>query len=339
MGEIVQFYGYRNESETYDIFPKVYIDCVVNDASAEGEYDGSGIGLIAHELVENTIDENVGDVSFTGPVVFKIDGNGNKIGYVERPDDDANMSYLSGENSYVRFGSDFKIEDGSLLINFSYESMERNPSTGDIEVKDYDLMHGIIDGNPFDGGSSDGKYLIVGRKDGSSNKMQRFELYNASEIIGNGDTTQIKADNLNDASSGVPMYLLCVDETGVSTSAVASVDRSNGKYVYIKNYSIYQTSDDNAKDYMCDLKVSLDDISEIRKAKFSWKDGDGTVQIGVSAQSLMEKFPELVSESDGKLSVSYDKLSVLALSAIDTLYEKVSDLESRISSLEKMIEK
>ena len=47
-------------------------------------------------------------------------------------------------------------------------------------------------------------------------------------------------------------------------------------------------------------------------------------------------FPEIVSVGeDGFMSVAYDRLSIIALAAIDKLVEENEDLKSRIEKLEK----
>ena len=63
------------------------------------------------------------------------------------------------------------------------------------------------------------------------------------------------------------------------------------------------------------------------------------MQIGTSAQEVQKIYPELVSENEkGELSVSYNKLSIVALSAVDQLYDKTKELETRIANLEKLLE-
>ena len=108
----------------------------------------------------------------------------------------------------------------------------------------------------------------------------------------------------------------------------------------------FETSDERLKRFDSDIKVDLDKIAQLPKKYFTWKDGNNkNLQIGTSAQAVQEIYPELVSEDEnGTLSVAYDKLSVVALAAIDKIYTEIktlhkqnSELEDRISKLEKLL--
>ena len=61
------------------------------------------------------------------------------------------------------------------------------------------------------------------------------------------------------------------------------------------------------------------------------------MDIGVSAQSVEEVYPQLVDETNGIKSVSYDKLGVVALAAIDKLHDRISSLENEIAQLKKQL--
>ena len=57
-------------------------------------------------------------------------------------------------------------------------------------------------------------------------------------------------------------------------------------------------------------------------------DETNKVELGAIAQDIQKVCPEVVdTDENGYLSVAYDRLSVIALSTIETLYEKIKMLE------------
>ena len=96
--------------------------------------------------------------------------------------------------------------------------------------------------------------------------------------------------------------------------------------------AFYETSDENLKDFTDDINVDFNKLKEIRKSYFTWKDGDQNLHIGTSAQDIQKVYPELVSEDkNGNLTVDYAKLSLIALSAIDKLDERLSKIEKMLN--------
>ena len=88
-------------------------------------------------------------------------------------------------------------------------------------------------------------------------------------------------------------------------------------------------------------------MSKLSKIYFNFKNNKDTTHVGVIAQEVQELYPEIVSTDveTGKLAVEYDKLSVVALAAIDNLHEenkklknKTNDLEERLAKLESLFE-
>lgn len=109
--------------------------------------------------------------------------------------------------------------------------------------------------------------------------------------------------------------------------------------VYTESGSLYAidfstTSDSRLKDFVSDIKIDFDDIKSIPKKYYYWKDKSmgENLQIGTSAQELKKIYPECVNydEVSDRYSVNYQKLSIIALAAIDKLHDEINELKSRI---------
>ena len=101
--------------------------------------------------------------------------------------------------------------------------------------------------------------------------------------------------------------------------------------------AFYQSSDERLKTFGDKLTVDLDKLSKLRKSYFKYN-GSDVMQIGVSAQEVQKVYPELVNtDNDGMLSVAYDKLSVVALTAIDEVVEEIKDLKVENTNLKEEI--
>ena len=100
--------------------------------------------------------------------------------------------------------------------------------------------------------------------------------------------------------------------------------------------AFYESSDERLKDFYNSIDVDLDKLFSLPKKFFKWKSNpNGEFEIGTSAQELQKIYPQLVNTDDkGYLTVAYDKLSIIALRAIDKLYEMNKNLERRIQILE-----
>lgn len=114
---------------------------------------------------------------------------------------------------------------------------------------------------------------------------------------------------------------------------------------YIKTVNatvgFFQTSDERLKDEIKPIETNLDDLSKLRRVSFIFKnDKSKQRQIGFIAQEIKKLYPELVSETEnGYLTIDYSKLSVIALDAIDKLFEMNKNLDERLTKIEKLLEK
>ena len=102
----------------------------------------------------------------------------------------------------------------------------------------------------------------------------------------------------------------------------------------------YESSDERLKNIISPLEVTLDDLYKLRKVYYTLKPGSDR-HLGMLAQDIQKLYPELVvTDSDtGYLSLAYDKLSVIALKAIDLLYDLIKDLKEDNMKLTSRIKK
>ena len=169
--------------------------------------------------------------------------------------------------------------------------------------------------------TSDRVVLCINRSGNSDNYSYSYEWV---------DGTQIGGAQVDQANPNTPYYVL-----GASDKEQTTIyGNFSGKSPYFKNSNLYQTSDETLKTFTEDLDVNLDNLASIKKGLFYWNSDENKVlDIGVTAQSLEPLFPELVTETDGIKAVSYSKLSVVALAAIDKLYKRVKELEDEVEEL------
>jgi hypothetical protein len=108
--------------------------------------------------------------------------------------------------------------------------------------------------------------------------------------------------------------------------------------VYSKN-GVNNSSDERLKNIVDNVDVNLDDLAELRKFKYTWKNiDDDRVYVGMSAQEVQKLYPDIVEVGeDDYLSMSYERLSVIALAAIDKLHTENKQLKDRLTRLENIV--
>lgn len=167
---------------------------------------------------------------------------------------------------------------------------------------------------------------------GSSTGNQAL-IYNSSTGIGWGAAGAV----LNNVSDNLPYYIIGATASRVddlNNTAPSNLYFNQG--VFFKGGALYHTSDETLKTFITDIDINFDNLATIKKGFFYWnEDPDKIVNVGVSAQTVEALYPQLVTTEMGFKAVDYSKLGVIALAAVDKLYERIQELEKQIETLKK----
>ncbi len=98
--------------------------------------------------------------------------------------------------------------------------------------------------------------------------------------------------------------------------------------------SLVQGSDMRRKNLLGDLDDVLSEMMVLSVFRYAYKnDPEATVRIGMSAQQVVQYFPEFVfTEPDGYYSMDYSSMSALAIRGIQELYRKHTALDNIVRS-------
>jgi hypothetical protein len=201
---------------------------------------------------------------------------------------------------------------------------------------------------------SGGKPVKCGSTIGSENKPVYISNGVITECNAVAATEATNANNVNVGSlttSNITGYLSIVTGTGnnpikMTEQIKCTRDDSNSDWKLQCVGGFYETSDETLKNFGDDILIDFEKLAKLPKKHFTWKsDEEGlNPQIGTSAQAVKELYPEIVTGEEGSYAVAYDKLSIIALAAIDKLYaqnkqkdEEIQLLKQEIAVIKQMI--
>jgi hypothetical protein len=173
------------------------------------------------------------------------------------------------------------------------------------------------------GGDMSGDNRWIGSTMGGGTDYWRIGGYGSGD---SGECSIIIGDNYNDTFS-----VKIIDYAGTTYTPLKCT------YTGVYGSAFYQESDERLKTFYDPIKVDLEKLKTLRKNYFKFNDKD-KLEIGVSAQEIQSLYPEIVSENgDGYLSVAYDKLSVIALAALDEQQKEIDDLKDQLSTIKNIL--
>jgi hypothetical protein len=97
-------------------------------------------------------------------------------------------------------------------------------------------------------------------------------------------------------------------------------------------------SDERLKRDIEPLPSVLDNVMQLQASSYQFvnqSNQDTRRSIGFIAQDVQPLFPELVSEKDGTLGLSYAQFAVVAIKAIQEQQAEIEELRARLEALER----
>ena len=161
-------------------------------------------------------------------------------------------------------------------------------------------------------------------------------LGNTPVFYANTATFAVSAGSVSGLSVGTysigNYYPTMAAGTGVQPQVLSTPFYYNNGVVYSTDFAA--TSDSKLKNVVGTVSDALAKVSSINGVNFYWNEtakqkgiNDTSLQLGVLAQEIKSVAPEAVNEdSEGNLSVKYDKLIPILIEAIKELNKKVDDL-------------
>lgn len=118
----------------------------------------------------------------------------------------------------------------------------------------------------------------------------------------------------------------------VDGTTVLNCTEINAQGATITADAFYESSDERIKTFKNKIDIDLDKLALLKKSYFIFNTNPTEEHIGVSAQEIQKLFPEIVTKGydNDLLKVDYSKLSVIALAAIDKLYNENIKLKNDI---------
>ena len=156
--------------------------------------------------------------------------------------------------------------------------------------------------------------------------LQQSSTASQSTAYGQGSATSYLTQNNSKA------WLLGHASSSGGWTGTMYVGGNGSAGVWFNGGNLYASSDERLKNIKGEVKVDLNRLLELRKVYYTLKnDEKQELQIGTIAQDVQKIYPEVVDvQKDGSLAVSYSRLNIIALSAIDELKKRIDILENLV---------
>jgi len=301
------YVGINNNSPFFplDVTGSARIDGSTFFVSSGDDRVGIGTGTPGYKLDVN------GDVNVASGSNFKIGGVNLATTTIN---DNAAQRLITGSNTANTLNAQSNITWQSSYLDISGDVYTNNIRIRNSTTSALLEFNNSTTGNSFTDGLDmimDGNNFIINNNENGYIKFQTNNLNDRLTIEGDGD--------------------IYVNSLG-----------TNGT-VYSNNNILTNVnpSDKRLKQNINQLKYGLNEINELNPVSFQYKDSkDKSIKFGYIAQEVKDVLPEAVQEqNDGYLGMFPDKIDVVAVKAIQELYEMVLMQKKEIEQMQQEIKR
>ena len=145
-----------------------------------------------------------------------------------------------------------------------------------------------------------------------------------------GVVTNAAAVTTADNQDNVEYSVSFVSTTGVGASVYTDSTQLNynPSTGTLNAQEFNSLSDSRFKENITTIDGAVAKVGELRGVEFDWVHSPGS-SVGVIAQEVREVYPQLVTESEEKITVNYNGLTGLLIQAVKELTARVEELESK----------
>lgn len=159
-------------------------------------------------------------------------------------------------------------------------------------------------------------------------------------------TDKIVCKSNNDYSIAIGSIRLSSDITDysmypmLSSNLYMSLGAEDYSFYQVYAYNYNNTSDATKKNILGDVNLSVNSIANAPAKVFTWKDlPDKRRKVGTIAQYWQNVLPEVVSGSEGSLSMNYAELAVVSsiviARSVETHAQRIERLEQEIATMQE----
>ena len=199
----------------------------------------------------------------------------------------------------------------------STTKLDFNPSTGNLSSTTFTgAVVGDVTGNVSgSSGSCTGNAATATLATNATNATNATTATNATNIT--------VADESTDTTCFPLFATSATGDQAPKSSTNLTFDASAGR---LSATFLNSLSDENLKKDISTIDNAVDKVMQLRGVDYTWKQSEEKSK-GVIAQELQKVLPELVSESDDRLSVNYNGIIGVLIEAIKEQQKQIDELK------------